>query len=240
MWRTPSSASMRGSGFLDNTGGSDGISSYAVAVTDAASGAVVAARTVTDSKATVTNLVDGAAYLVAVVAANPVGAGPAVTSDEAVPVAVPGGPARHIPAVAGVLNAADRLQAGQARSTADAVAGTAAREVIEPEVGVYAAGNVAVDNARWQLAQGSYFVPSTGLSKPGDIVYTDQGSGGWRKISHAGIIVKVVGRNVYIDQHSSSHNYHTALLKATSKDSWGHRHPKEKIWIVEPMMNLNS
>jgi hypothetical protein len=86
-------------------------------------GTVVSTQTTTGDTAIVTGLTDGSAYTFSVTATNPVGTGPAVTSQAVTLAAVPGGPSQYITAATQYLNAQDALTSGTALTATAALSG---------------------------------------------------------------------------------------------------------------------
>lgn len=123
-------------GWYDNTGATDGITNYTVAVTQGTTS--VATQTVTTPRAVFTGLSNGTSYTVAVTANTSVGAGTTMTSSSVAPVAVTGGPAKYIADVRDLLTAQDALEAGTAQSTQDATAGATDSAAVSAALGVNA------------------------------------------------------------------------------------------------------
>lgn len=105
------------SGYLDQTGSGDGVSSYDVVVTSS-SGSTILTKSVQGLSAVVTGLVNGASYKIQVSARNSIGSGSA-TSVSTTPVAVPNGPSIYIDAVRQMTTAQTQLEAGESASTDD-------------------------------------------------------------------------------------------------------------------------
>jgi hypothetical protein len=97
--------------------------------------------------------------------------------------------------------------------------------------------SLAPNNAEWQLGQGSSKVGNVSDATPGDVVYVNwTGKTSVSKINHAGIIVRVVGRNLYIAQHTK--NQVDSLYSAGSGyTSWMVSDPRLVLMIVRPGEN---
>ncbi len=107
-------------GYVDQTGQTNGITSYTVA-------AVGTDKTVTvnGTSAVITGLSNGTKYQLAVTANNPVGSSQA-TTNTATPVAAPGGSSAYINAVTALATAQSDLESGDSDSTDDAANGNTA------------------------------------------------------------------------------------------------------------------
>jgi hypothetical protein len=124
-------------GWYDNTGATEGITNYTVAV--ATGGTTVATQTAPGPRALFTGLSNGTSYSVDVIPNNPVGAGPVATSSPGAPTAVAGGPSKYIADVNDLLNAQDSLEAGTSLSTQDATSNDVDPTAVGAALGINAA-----------------------------------------------------------------------------------------------------
>jgi hypothetical protein len=118
-------------GYLDQTGATDGTTGYSVTATPSSSGSTVTTTT-TGNSVVLTGLSNAISYQIAVAAKNPIGTGPAATAVGA-PTAVPGGPAAYTSEVQKLTSAQTLLASGASQSTADAAQGDA---VVRDALGV--------------------------------------------------------------------------------------------------------
>lgn len=109
-------------GYLDQSGATDGVSGYEVTARPAAGGTAVATMSTSGTSAVLHGLTNGTKYQVTVTARNPIGSGPS-SSITGTPVAVPGGPSTYVQAVANLVDAQTQLETGASDSTDDAAQG---------------------------------------------------------------------------------------------------------------------
>lgn len=77
---------------------------------------------------------------------------------------------------------------------------------------------------------------STTNVRPGMIIFAALGGGWFGKIDHAGVVVKVLNRNVMIAQHSPG--VIEPLWKTASNKGWFGKTPKlQHVWIGDPSAN---